>query len=93
MFGNLIASLDDPVVADGVLRALDDAALCGRVDAWASASGQPPAAVLSLCVRHFLDTASDDLWTQLIGIMSRAEDPGLAAVRAILMKMLPEGEA
>ncbi|WP_281004751.1 hypothetical protein [Mesorhizobium hawassense] len=36
-----------------------------------------------------MDTASDDLWTQLIGIMNRAQDPGLAAMRAILDKALP----
>jgi hypothetical protein len=40
-------------------------------------------------VRSFVETASDDLWTQLVGIMNRAEDPGLAAMRAILVKAFP----
>ncbi|MBB6252096.1 hypothetical protein [Nitrospirillum iridis] len=93
MFGNLIASLDDPAVARGVLAALDDPALSARVTAWAEVTGYPSANVVAVCVRHFLDAASDDHWTQLIGIMSRAEDPGLAAVRAILVKVLPEAEA
>ena len=45
--------------------------------------------LVASAVRSFLDTASDDLWTQLIGIMNRAEDPGLAAMRAILTKAFP----
>jgi hypothetical protein len=40
-------------------------------------------------VHGFLDTASDDHWLQLVGIMNRARDPGLAAIRAILDKALP----
>jgi hypothetical protein len=36
-----------------------------------------------------LETASDDHWLQLVGIMNRAPDPGLAAVRAIPARALP----
>jgi hypothetical protein len=52
-------------------------------------AGQSQAQLVASAVRSFLDTASDDLWTQLIGIMNRAEDPGLAAMRAILTKAFP----
>ena len=35
-------------------------------------------------VKSFLDQADDDAWLQLVGIMGRSEDPGLAALGAIL---------
>jgi hypothetical protein len=34
--------------------------------------------------------ATDDRWAQFVSIMSRAGDPGLAAIRAILDKCLPQ---
>jgi hypothetical protein len=93
MLGRLISSLDDPAVADGLVAALGDPPLLGRLTAAAQAAGQPEAALVASAVRNFVDTASDDLWTQLIGIMNRAEDPGLAAMRAILTKAFPPLEA
>ena len=93
MLGRLIDSLDDPTVASALLLALDDPTLRARLDAAAEAAGEPPADVLASAVRGFIETASDDLWTQLIGVMSRSDDPGLAAVRAILGKVLPAASA
>jgi hypothetical protein len=88
VLGRLIQSLDDPAVAGALLASLDDPALAARLAAAAEASGRPPADIVASVVRGFVDTASDDHWTQLIGIMNRAEDPGLAALRAILSKGL-----
>ena len=93
MLGALIASLDDPVVASGLVAALDDPSLAARVAAAAAASGRAPAEIVAATVRSFLDTASDDHWVQLVGIMNRAADPGLATLRAILSKALPEAGA
>ncbi|MDX8528294.1 hypothetical protein RFM68_27840 [Mesorhizobium sp. MSK_1335] len=94
MLGNLIASLDDPDAAMAIVAAIDAPALVARLAAAADQSGRSPADVVGSAVRNFIDTASDDLWTQLIGLMNRAQDPGLAAMRAILEKALPAaGEA
>ena len=90
MLGNLIASIDDPKVAMNLLAALDEPVLLKRLAVAAGESGRPPADIVGSAVRNFLETASDDLWTQLIGIMNRAEDPGLTAMRAILEKALPQ---
>jgi hypothetical protein len=92
MLGRLIQSLDDPKVALGLVAALDDPPLLERLSRRAAASGQTETAMVASAVRSFVDTASDDLWTQLIGIMGRAEDPGLAAMHAILLKAFPAGE-
>lgn len=90
MLGELIESLDDPKVAARVIAMLDDPALSQRLAAVAQSAGRLQSDVVASTVRGFLETASDDHWLQLIGIMSRAEDPGLAAMRAILAKALPD---
>lgn len=84
--------MDDPKVALGLVAALGDPALSGRLAAAAEAEGRTAADVMTSAVRGFLDTAPDDHWLQLVGIMSRAQDPGLAALRAILATALPEKE-
>jgi hypothetical protein len=93
MFGTLVDSLDDPVVAMRLMEALDDVALSARLGAWAAAVGRPEAELLAGAVRDFLDTADDEVWTQLVGIMTRAEDPGIAALRAVVARALPEAAA
>jgi hypothetical protein len=92
MLGHLISSLEDPAVARGLLSTLDDSRLLDRLSTAARSTGQSQSEIVASAVRGFVETASDDLWTQLIGIMSRAEDPGLAAVRAILLKAFPPAE-
>lgn len=93
MLGDIIASLEDPKAAMAVVAAFDEPALLTRLAAAADAAGRSPADIVGSAVRNFLDTASDDLWSQLIGLMNRAQDPGLAAMRAILEKTLPDVEA
>jgi len=89
MLGNLIASLENPKVAMDLVAAFDEPALLARLAVAADESGRLPADIVSSIVRSFMETASDDHWTQLIGIMNRADDPGLAAMRVILEKALP----
>jgi hypothetical protein len=90
MLGNLIASLDDPKAAIAIVAAIDEPALSVRLTAAADTSGCSPADIVGSAIRNFVDTAPDDFWTQLIGIMNRTQDPGLAAMRAILEMMLPD---
>jgi hypothetical protein len=92
MLGDIIASLEDPKAAMAVVAAFEDPGLLARLAAAADAAGRSPADIIGSTVRNFVDTASDDLWTQLIGVMNRAQDPALAAMRAILEKTLPDFE-
>ncbi|KXF74833.1 hypothetical protein ATN84_21625 [Paramesorhizobium deserti] len=84
MFGELIARLDRPEIAAEALAALDDAALETTIRTYAADNGMAMADCLAGIVRRFLDRADDDTWLQLVGIMGRADDPGLAALGAIL---------
>ena len=92
MLGKFINDLDDPQVVLDLVAALDAPDLLARIGRAAAAEGQTPSAYLAVSVRTFVDTASDDTWLQLVGIMNRAEDPSLAAMRAILEAVLPVSE-
>jgi len=90
VFGTLLASLDNPQTVERLIDALGVEGLAKRLENAAAAEAMEPADYFAAIVRSFMETASDDHFVQLIGIMNRSEDPGLAAVRAILNKVLPE---
>jgi hypothetical protein len=90
MLGALIDSVEDPKLAARLLDELHAPDLTRRLEAVAQRTGVSVAEAMASTLRHFMETADDDHWVQLIGIMNRAEDPGLAAIRAILMKALPQ---
>ena len=92
MLGKLIDDLDDPNVVLDLVAALDASDLLARIGRAAEADGLTPSTYLATSVRAFVDEASDDTWLQLVGIMNRAEDPSLAAMRAILEAVLPADE-
>ena len=52
----------------------------------AGSPGRPPKASPDApgAVRDFVERADDELWLQLLTMMRKAEDPGLAAIQAIL---------
>jgi hypothetical protein len=83
MLGDLIAALDRPEVISHVLATLDPelaANLAKRAAQASMAVGDFSAGA----VRAFLDEADDELWFQLVTVMRKSEDPGLAAVQTIL---------
>ena len=92
MLGKLIDDLDDPNVVLDLVAALDAPDLLTRIGQAAEAERLTPSVYLAASVRTFVDEASDDIWLQLVGIMNRAEDPSLAAMRAILEAVLPVSE-
>ncbi len=84
MFGELIAQLDRPEIAAGVLAVLEDEELESTIRRYADSNDLAVADCVAGIVRGFVDQADDEAWVQLIGIMTRAENPGLAALGAIL---------
>jgi hypothetical protein len=85
MLGDLINSLDRPDVAASVLATLDPT-VAASIAERAAASALPPPDFMARAVRDFVERADDDRWFQLLTIMRKAEDPGLAAVHAILQR-------
>ena len=83
MLGDLIARLDQPSVAATVLATLEPEVM-EQIERRAAAVPVAAADFASGAVREFIERADDDLWFQLLTIMRKADDPGLAAVQTIL---------
>ena len=83
MLGDLIANLDHPDVAAAVLTTMDPI-VAARIERRAAATAMTTADFTAGAVRDFVERADDEHWLQLLTIMRKAEDPGLAAIHAIL---------
>ena len=87
--GDLIAKLDRPGIAAAVLTTLDPI-IAGQIEKRAAAEAVTSADFVAGAVRDFVERADDDLWFQLITVMRKAEDPGIAAIHAILQWVASE---
>ena len=83
MLGDLIANLDRPDVTAAVLATMDPVAAT-RIEQRSAAAAMAAADFAAGAVRDFVDRADDEHWAQLVTIMRKAEDPGLAAIQTIL---------
>ena len=89
MLGELIAQLDRPDVANGVMTTLPSD-VARQIENRATAASQSVASFVAGAVREFLESADDDLWFQLLTIVRKADDPGLSAVQTILRWVVTE---
>lgn len=92
MLGDLIAKLDRPGIAAAVLTTLDPV-VAGQIEKRAAIEAMTHADFVAGAVRDFVERADDDLWFQLITVMRKAEDPGIAAIHAILQWVVSENRA
>jgi hypothetical protein len=83
MLGDLIANLDSPHVAAAVLATLDPN-VAAQIERRAAAAAMIAPDFIAGAVREFVERADDELWLQLLTIVRKAENPGLAAIQAIL---------
>lgn len=81
LLGDVIARLEDETVAIETLAHLDDLALVAEMTRRAESVGLSLGSYATWAVRHFADTAPDDEWTQLMGALDRAADPGAACLK------------
>ena len=92
MLGDLIANLDRPGVAAAVLATFDPT-LAAQIEKRAITESMTPADFVAGAVRDFVERADDNLWIQLLTVMRKDEDPGLAAIQAILQWVVGENRA
>lgn len=92
MLGDLIAQIDQPSVAARMIDTLDPDLQVQFAKRAAAAAMSPPDFAAG-AVREFMDGAGDDLWFQLLTIMRKADDPGLAAIQTILEWVITEPPA
>jgi hypothetical protein len=88
LLGNVIASFEDPACAAEALLALDDLALAAAITAAAAKEKMTAGEFAMQSVGAFVDGASDEEWLTLVGLMSRADNPGQVFLRRILSDAL-----
>jgi hypothetical protein len=84
LLGDVIAGFQDPVLAGEALLALDDLVLTARIAAAAAEEDITPGEFAMQAVGHFVNRADDEEWLTLVGLMSRADNPGQVFLRRIL---------
>jgi hypothetical protein len=89
MLGDLIAQLDRPNVTASLLTTIN-ADIAGQIERRAATASMTVEDFVSGAVRDFVDRAGDDLWFQLLTIVRKSGDPGLAAVQTILTWVVTE---
>ena len=89
MLGELIAQLDRPDVANNVMTSLDSDVV-RLIERRATAASMSVTDFVAGAVREFIESASDDLWFQLLTIVRKSDDPGLSAVQTILTWVVTE---
>ena len=92
MLGDVIARFEEETFASEALFALDDLALIARVLAVAAENHLSAGEFATQSVGQFVSGATDEEWLTLIGLMSRAENPGQVFLRRVLSNalMLPQ---
>lgn len=84
LLGDIIARLDDEAVADETLVRLGDLVLLGRVREAAAVEGETAGAFAARAVRLFSDSASDEDWVSMIGVMGQTTEPGMVCLRKMV---------
>jgi hypothetical protein len=91
LLGDVIATLEDDVVADETLIGLADLALTARVVAAAAAEGMTRGEFVAAAVGRFAAGCADDEWLTVLGQMGRAADPGQVLLRRAIEAALSGG--
>lgn len=90
LLGDVIARFEDDDFAAETLVALDDLALMARVVSLADEKCIAMGEVAQQAVNAFVQKAGDGEWLTLIGLMSRADNPGQVFLRRVLWSALEE---
>jgi hypothetical protein len=89
VLGELIAQLDRPDIANGVVATLR-ADIARQIECRAAAASMSVNDFVAGAVREFIESAGDDLWFQLLTIVRKSDDPGLSALQTILTWVVTE---
>ena len=93
MLGDILGGLTEAASAEGVLAAVGSPEVLERIRLDAAAEGVPAGALVAARVRHMLDHAGEDVWLDLLGLMSGSPQPGAAVLSAMLSRAFPDPAA
>ena len=90
MLGDILIRLTDPATAETTLAVVGQPQLHDRIASAAAAESRPVGALVASKVRHLLDHGGEDLWLDLLGVMSASPQPGAVAVNRIITLAFPD---
>lgn len=92
LLGDVIIKFEDEAFVNETLFELDDLALTAQVVASAVESNVSAGEFATQSIGQFVNGASDEEWLRLIGLMSRAENPGRVFLRRVLSNALRQNQ-
>ena len=90
--GDVIARFEDGAFVSETLLSLDDLALTARIAASAAEIRVSAGEFAAQAVGQFVNGASDEEWLTLVGLISRADNPGEVFLRRVLSNALPRSQ-
>jgi hypothetical protein len=90
MLGDILGGLAEAASAEDILAEIGSPEVLERMRRDAAAEGVPAGALVAARVRHMLDHAGEDIWLDLLGLMSGSPQPGAAALAAMLSRAFPD---
>ena len=84
LLGDVIVKFEDEAFVNETLLSLDDLALAAEVIMAADHNDVSAGEFAAHSVGQFVNSASDEEWLTLIGLMSRADNPGQVFLRRVL---------
>ena len=90
MLGDIINALTNPATADEAVATVARPEIVARIKAAADAERVQPGALIARKVRHLMEHGGEDIWLDLLGVMSNTPEPGAAALDRILAYAFPD---
>ena len=90
MLGEIVGGLTNAALAEEVITAIGKPEILQRVRAASEADGVSVGTLVASKVRHVVEHGGEDIWVDLIGVMSGSPQPGAAAVERMLAYAFPD---
>ncbi|MGA3399521.1 MAG: hypothetical protein ABSC95_09900 [Acetobacteraceae bacterium] len=85
-----MGGLTNATMAEAVVAAVARPEIMERIRAAADAGGIPVGALVASKVRHLIDHGAEDIWLDLLGVMSGSPQPGAAAIERMMAHAFPD---
>lgn len=90
MLGQIIGALSNPDTAEDVVASVAKPEMISRIHATAAAEHVETGPLVAAKIRHLIEHGGEDIWLDLLGVMSNTPQPGPAALQRILSYAFPD---
>lgn len=89
MLGRIVEALTNIATVDEAVAAIATADVWQRIETAAEAESTATGVLVASRVRHLIEHGGEDIWLELLGVMSGSPQPGAAAIERILARAFP----